>query len=172
MTQAIIQGTPPGHLAALPRALAQAGIGPAATTQADILINVGEDPEAAIAAAEAFAASAPADRETLVINVLHAHAGGWPAARAHALLWAHTRHAALAWAPRGIRVNALAFGTIPHAPDQPLESAGQAAFAAPAAPATMADIAATICLFWRLRSMTGQIIRLGMPRQAPPGSPP
>ncbi len=169
MTLALLHGTPTGALAHLQAALDQAGISPTPHAPAALLINLTQDADSAIDAATAFAAATPAGEEALIINLLAAHdAADWPATRARATLWAFTRHAALAWAPRGIRVNALGLGISPVSPDQPRESAGQAASATPAEPATLADITATILAFTRLRSMTGQLIRLGAPTLCPP----
>jgi hypothetical protein len=148
--------------AVLASALAAAGFAAGGAAPAALLVNLGGDAGSGIAAAERFAADAAEGGESLVVNILHAHArDDWPAARDAALLWAFTRHAALAWAPRGIRVNAVGLGVSPVLAGQPPEASGQAAGAAPAARATVADIAATIVAMWRFASMTGQLIRLG-----------
>ncbi len=164
MSPVIFSSTPGGGLAALPQALRQAGMVLTAALPAAVLINLAHDAGAAIATAEVFADAVPPQGEALVINLLAEHAlTDWPAASAAATMWAFTRHAALVWAARGIRVNALCFGACPEAVDQPRETAGRAAFAAPAGPATLADIASTVVAFCRLRSMTGQLVRLGAP---------
>jgi NAD(P)-dependent dehydrogenase (short-subunit alcohol dehydrogenase family) len=148
----------------LPSALRSAGIDLSDTTPAEILINLATDAEQAIASAEKFADAVPPDQEALVVNILHAYSpADWQGARAASVLWAFTRHAALLWAPRRIRVNAIGLATSPILPTQPPESSGNAAGPAPAALASLADIAATILAMWRLRSMTGQLIRLGAP---------
>jgi NAD(P)-dependent dehydrogenase (short-subunit alcohol dehydrogenase family) len=163
----IFNGTLDGALSLLPQALQQAGLAITDTLPAAVLLNVAHEPAGVIAAAEAFADAVTPQGDRLVINLLADHARGdgtphdWVAASAAATIWAFTRHAALAWGPRGIRVNALSFGACPDALDQPREDAGRPAFSALAAPASLADIAATILAFCRLRSMTGQIIRLG-----------
>ena len=162
MTSVLFQGTPSFLLAALPQALQQAGISVTNSLPASLLINLATAPAAAIEAATTFADAVPPGEEALVINLLPTHApDDWQGASAAATIWAFTRYAALAWAPRQIRVNALSFGARPHLPDQPCESAGQAASATPAIAATQADVAATVLAFWRLRSMTGQMIKLG-----------
>jgi NAD(P)-dependent dehydrogenase (short-subunit alcohol dehydrogenase family) len=162
MTIAIWTGEAGDILAQLPDALRPEAMTPR-TTRASLLINLTEDPEAAIAAATRFSSwQAVGGEDRLVVNVLRAHAASdWPGSRANATLWAFTRHAALHWAPRNIRLNALGLGAAPALPWQGQEDGARAAGAAPAAIATSADIAACIMAMWRWRSMTGQLIRLG-----------
>ena len=162
MTSVLFQGTPSFLLEALPQALQQAGITMTDALPASLLINLTTAPAQAIDAATTFAAAVPPGEEVLVINLLPTHApDDWQGASAAATIWAFTRYAARAWAPRQIRVNALSFGACPNLPDQPRESTGQAASGTPAIAATQADVAATVLAFWRLRSMTGQMIKLG-----------
>jgi NAD(P)-dependent dehydrogenase (short-subunit alcohol dehydrogenase family) len=149
-------------LRALPAALAAAGFALGMAPPARLLVNCGGGTQAAIDAAQAFAAAAPGGEDALIVNILRApEAPDWPAAREAATLWAFTRYAALEWAPRGIRVNALGLGISPVLADQPPEDAGQAAGRAPAAAATPADVAGTILAMLGFTSMTGQLIRLG-----------
>jgi NAD(P)-dependent dehydrogenase (short-subunit alcohol dehydrogenase family) len=139
--------------------LADAVRGAASATA--LLVQAPCDPDAAIAAATAFADALLPNEPALIVTILQAHApGDWPAARMAATLWAFTRHTALAWAPRGIRVNAVGLGISPTSPDQPIEESGRPAGPAPAAPATPDDLAETILAIWRFPSMTGQLIRL------------
>jgi NAD(P)-dependent dehydrogenase (short-subunit alcohol dehydrogenase family) len=161
MTSVILNGEASGIFAALADDLIAAGFVLAGTPPAAMLINLGADAHAAMATATAFAEAVPAGQEALIVNLLRAAApNDWPAASAAATLWAFTRHMALAWAPRRIRVNALGLGSSPVLPGQAAEEAGRAAGAAPAQAATPGDVAATILAFWRLPSMTGQLIRL------------
>ena len=156
---AILHGPEDKFLAS---ALGAAGFVLSDAPPAALLVNLGGDAAASIAAAERFAEAAADGEDSLVVSILRPHArDDWPATRDEAELWAFTRYAALAWAPRGIRVNAVGLGVSPVLASQPVEASGQAAGPAPAAPATQADIAATILAMWRFPSMTGQLIRLG-----------
>ena len=169
MTPNIIwAGEPAGVLAAVPGILGgtRAVTAPACEAghaQADILLNLIQEAEAAISAASGFAAQPGASgQDRLIVTVIRqTRAGDWDGARQAALLWAFTRHAALAWAPRRIRVNAVGLGIAPALPAQPSEQSALAAGPAPAHQPTPADIAGTIMAMWRWPSMTGQLIRLG-----------
>jgi hypothetical protein len=153
-----------GPAPAIAAALEAAGVSLAPAPPAAVFITANTDPDRAIANAHAFADAVPPGQEALVVHILPPQGpSDWLATRAAAVLWAFTRHTALAWAPRRIRMNAIALGTVPPGPALPAESAARAAGPAPAAPATPGDIAATVLTLWRLPSMTGQLIRLGAP---------
>ena len=103
--------------------------------------------------------------DAVIVTILPpSPAGLGPGAQHQAVgaLWAFTRAAALQWAPRGIRVNAIGLATSPGGPFEPQEQAGRAAFAMAATPATPEDVIRTILAMAAWRSMTGQIIRLGV----------
>lgn len=157
----IIYGPVQPIFAAVPNALDRMGFRRGAPA-ASVLINLGCGADLAIAAAETFAATLQPGTTSLVISVLGPYAAeDWAAAREAATLWAFTRWAALAWAARGVRVNVIGVGASVLAPDQPMESSGQGAAAVAAIPASADDVAATVRAMWEMRSMTGQLIRLG-----------
>lgn len=113
----------------------------------------------------AFADGRVAGEDSLIVTILTAATPG-PVpdeqSQAVAALWAFTRAAALQWAERGVRVNAIGLGASPAGPFEPQEQSGRAAFPAAANPATAEDVARTILAMAAWRSMTGQIIRLGV----------
>jgi len=134
-----------------------------AVPDALVLLNAeaGTAPEVVVARAQEFASSVPADKEALIVTLLRQPPAGLDHFEGHAAaasLWAFTRQAALEWAPRRIRVNAITLGALPA---DAAAQAGQPAFAMPASPATEADIARVILAVVRMKSMTGQFIRLG-----------
>lgn len=163
MISIAFSGPLPPALAALPQALPGAGLAPAAHPR--LLLTLQDSAADAIGAAQAFADQAFADQDAadaVIVHLLPREDGGWARAREAALLWAWVRHAARVFGPRGLRVNALALGGVPPStPDQSGLQAGRAAAPVPAAPAGMDDIARTLAAFCALRSMTGQMIRLG-----------
>ena len=131
-----------------------------------LLVNAEHDPEPEVVVARslAFAESVPSDMEAVVVTLLTQVPAGldhWRAHAASASLWAFTREAALSWAPRNVRFNAIGLGATPFSPWEPAEQASRPAFAMAAQAATTADIIRTVLAIVGLRSMTGQIIRLG-----------
>ncbi len=131
------------------------------------LINTDHPADAAaiIARCQQFAAGLPSNTEALVVTILYAAPPGLAHLQAHttnAALWAFTRQAALAWAPRRIRVNAIGLGASPFGPFEAQEQSGRAAANIRAKPATAEDVVRTLRAIASWRSMTGQIIRLGV----------
>ena len=118
-----------------------------------------------IARCRAFAGRRVAGEDSLIVTILPAIPLGLESGeqlQAVAALWAFTRAAALDWAESGIRVNAIGLGASPAGPFEPQEQSGRAAFAASAVPATAEDVVHTVQAMAAWRSMTGQIIRLGV----------
>ncbi len=122
---------------------------------ASVLLNLDAvaSPEDIILATESFAVSCRPGGA--VVTLLRAGAG-WEDARRVSTLATFTRHAALAWAPKGLRFNAIVLGV----PGPVGWNACGDDGAVAAAPATAADIARVGMAMLRLRSMTGQIVRL------------
>ncbi len=86
----------------------------------------------------------------------------WPAAAAVASLRALVCSAALAYAPRDVRINAISLGTSFPTGTAPQHPAPDTLAVSPA------DVAGTVALMLKLRSMTGQIIHLSPPTQTSP----
>lgn len=138
----------------------------AASCRMPVLVNAepAPEPEVVVARCRAFVECLPSGMEALIVTLLHRPAPGiadWPAQAACASLWAFSRAAALDWAPRGIRVNAIGIGVVPPDPWAGEVQATQPAFEMPCQPATAVDIAGTVVAMAAMRSMTGQIVRLG-----------
>ena len=125
------------------------------------LINAGVAPNlpATVQRCRDFAAATQPGEQALIVNIFQGSGSADPSQAMEAAgLWAFTRHAALEYAPRQIRVNAIGLGL---SPALPTDFADRATPPSRAASICMADLVRTIRAMAGLRSMTGQIIRLG-----------
>jgi NAD(P)-dependent dehydrogenase (short-subunit alcohol dehydrogenase family) len=134
-----------GDSAAIAAALHGAGF--RRGTPASLLVNAETAPDldAVVARCLAFAQALPDGQEGLIVTILTNRSRGlanWQEGATAAGLHNFTRDAALAWGPHRIRVNMIEILS-----DVPED-----------------DLAATVLLMTRLPSMTGQTIRLGVPR--------